>query len=363
MIKANNNKGITLVILIITIILMLILVSVTTYSGINSYKNMQVTKFVAQMQLIQTKIDEVAEENTTKNLGITITEIQKSVLDLAYANNEIQDNTNEYKSKYVFFSRENLKTQLDLADIEDDVLVNFETREVVSTKGVEYEGKKYYTQYKLPNGESLINNETATRTISFEIEVSVNGLNATATVNNISINNGTLSYSETDAEGNNTNWQTITNYTEKDKTYSVNITKTGKYTFRLQDNTNLENSDQHEPIVITLTNKPKTNINIENYNYEADSNMWAYVEVNYTSYVWIPRFAYNSNNDIKFIKGNSNIATDNTYIGEEWTIHSKFTDNETELTGIWIEKTKQQGLNMLELLNSDAQALKEINEE
>lgn len=359
----TNNKGITLVILIITIILMLILVSVTTYSGINSYKNMQVTKFVTQMQLIQTKINELVEEEKTDNLGIAITEIQKNILDLAYANSEVQSNTNEYKSNYIFFSRENLKEQLDLADIEDDVLVNFKTREVVSINGVEYEGKKYYTQYKLPNGESLINNETTTRTISFEVEVSVNGLNATATVNNISINNGTLSYSETDTEGNNIKWQTITNYTEKDETYTVNISKSGNYTFRLQDNTNLENSEQHAPIIITLTNKPKTNINIENYNYEADSNMWAYVEVNATSYVWIPRFAYNSNNDIKFIKGNSNIATDNTYIGDGWTIHSKFTDNETELTGIWIEKTKQQGLNMLELLNSDAQALKEINEQ
>lgn len=359
----TNNKGITLVILIITIILMLILVSVTTYSGINSYKNMQVTKFVTQMQLIQTKINELVEEEKTDNLGIAITEIQKNILDLAYANSEVQSNTNEYKSNYIFFSRENLKEQLDLADIEDDVLVNFKTREVVSINGVEYEGKKYYTQYKLPNGESLINNETTTRTISFEVEVSVNGLNATATLNNISINNGTLSYSETDTEGNSINWQTITNYTEKDETYTVNISKSGNYTFRLQDNTNLENSEQHAPIIITLTNKPKTNINIENYNYEADSNMWAYVEVNATSYVWIPRFAYNSNNDIKFIKGNSNIATDNTYIGDGWTIHSKFTDNETELTGIWIEKTKQQGLNMLELLNSDAQALKEINEQ
>ena len=36
---------------------MLILVSVATYSGINTYKNTEVTKFVAQMQLIQTKVD------------------------------------------------------------------------------------------------------------------------------------------------------------------------------------------------------------------------------------------------------------------------------------------------------------------
>ena len=256
-------------------------------------------------------------------------------------NTSIESNTDEYKNKFRYISRENLELQLDITDIEDDVLVNFETREVVSTTGVEYGGKKYYTQYKLPNGQALVYSEATTRNIAFGLDLSISGLNATVAISNISINNGTLSFAETELLGNTTNWQTINNYTEKEKTYTANISKT---------------------IVITLTNKPKTNIDLENYDYGADSNFWAYVEKNGITYLWIPRFVYDSNNKIKYVKGNSKITTDETYIGDDWTTHSKFTDNGTELTGIWVETSRQAGLNMIELLNSDLQTLKEINE-
>lgn len=363
MIELDSNKGITIVALIITIILMLILVSVATYSGINTYKNAQIAKFVAQMQLIQTKIDELVEENNTENIGETITtdETKKNIISRAYVNEEVQSNTDEYKNKFRYISRENLELQLDIADIEDDVLVNFETREVISISGVEYDGRRYYTQYKLPNGQTLVYSEEITRNIAFGMDLSINGLNATVSINNISINNGTLSFAETDSTGNTTNWQTITNYTEKEKKYTVNISKSGNYTFKLQDNADVKNALQ-KTIVITLTNKPNTNINVESYNYGADSNVWAYVDGTGTSYLWIPRFVYDSNNNIKYVKGNSKIATDETYIGQDWTTHSKFTDNGTELTGIWIETSRQSGLNMIELLNSEFQTLKEINE-
>lgn len=364
MIELKNNKGITIVALIITVILMLILVSVATYSGINTYKNTEVTKFVAQMQLIQTKIDGLVEENNIENIGeeITTDETKKNIIDLAYTNGEIQSNTDEYKNKFKYISRENLQLQLDIADIEDDVLVNFETREVVSTSGVEYGGKKYYTQYKLPNGQTLIYNESVERNLTFDLEISVDGLNSTVSISNISINNGTLSFAETDSEGDNRNWKTITNYTEKEKIYTANISKSGKYTFKLQDNTDTKSTLQKE-IEITLTNKPKTNMVLKKYDYrKEDSNSWAYVKKSGTTYLWIPRFVYNSDNQIKFVKGNSRITTDETYIGDDWTTHSKFTDNGTELTGIWVETTRQAGLNMIELLNSDLQTLKEINE-
>ena len=364
MIKLKNNKGITLVALIITVILMLILVSVATYSGINTYKNTEVTKFVAQMQLIQTKVDELVEENNIENIGeeITTDETKKNIISLAYSNGEVQDNTDEYKNKFKYISRENLELQLDIADIDNDILVNFETREVISVNGVEYDGKKYYTQYKLPNGQALVYSEAKTRDIKFKLDLSISGLNATVTIRNISINNGTLSFAEEDLLGNTTNWQTITNYTEKEKTYTANISKTGKYIIKVQDNTDTKSTLQKE-IEITLTNKPKTNKDLEPYDYgAADSNNWAYTEKNGTTYLWIPRFVYDSNNEIKYVKGNSKITTDETYIGDDWTTHSKFTDNGTELTGIWVETTRQAGLNMIELLNSELQTLKEINE-
>ena len=364
MIELKNNKGITLVALIITVILMLILASVAAYSGTNIYKEMQVTKFITQMQLIQTKIDELVEDKKTENIGedISADEEKKKIINFAYSNGEIKSATEDYKNKFRYMSKENIETQLNIDNIEDDILVNFETREVVSLNGVEYKNKRYYTQYKLPNGQVIVYNESITRNTDFSTSLLVNGLNASVTINNIDINNGTLSFAEVNSEGKNINWQTITNYTEKGKQYTANLSKSGSYMFQLEDNTNKENSKQ-KTIEIVLTNKPKTNSNLESYNYgSGDSFLWAYVESNGELYLWIPRFAYDSNNNIKFIKGNSKVSTDNIYISDEWTIHNKFKDNGEELTGVWVQTGRQSGLNMIELLNSDLQTLKEINE-
>lgn len=365
----KDNNGITLVSLIIAIILMAILVTVGTYSGINTYKSAKVTKFVAQMQLVQGKVDELTQANEEEKLGENVNQEQKSIIDKAYANNEIKDNSEEYKQSYKYFSKENLKNQLDIEDIEDEILINFETREILSLNGVEYNGKTYYTQYNLPNGQTLIDSNNNSRNISFITELSIDGLNASVSINNIGITNGTLSFAETDSEGNNTiNWQTITNYTEVEKTYIANISKTGYYIFKLEDNTNRDNFEEsQQPIKITLTNKPKTNEDLEAYDYAKDSDKWAYARDE--NYIWIPRFAYKIDPDTnvmesKYIKGNSNIATDNTYIDSTWSVHPKFTTEDgTELTGIWVmvDNRNESHIDVIELLNNSTVTLQEIN--
>lgn len=357
----KDNKGITLVALIMTIILMLILVSVTTYSGINSYKNAQVTKFVTQMQLIQAKVDDLVssktiEELNSMNLQLPTTQDQQNAINSAISNKEVKTND---MNTYKVFSKDDILNILDVEDVQNDIMVNFETREIISAKGIEYDGKTYYTQYKLPNGQTVINNDIVSRDLDFTLEVSVDGINSTVIVKDIKITNGNLSYKEQ-----NDNYsQTVTNYTEKGNEYKINISKSGNYTFKLQDNTSNENVQK--TISIALTNRPKTTSVLQQYNYVGNSNQWAYVQKDNVNYVWIPRFAYKTNADtnskeIKFIKGNSNIATDNTYINEEWTIPDKFTSNDgIKLTGVWVnvDSVNQEGLDMVDLLNDTSKTI------
>lgn len=347
--KTKDNKGITLVALVITIVLMMILGSVTAYSGIKSYKHTKTTRFVTYMQLLQAKVDDLIASKTVEdlnNMGLNLptTNEQINSLNLAFENKEISAND---PNKYKVFTVENILNILDVEDAKNEIMVNIETREIVDLKGVEHRGKRYYTQYKLPNGQTIIKQESNLRNLSFIPEVLIDGINSTIILKNISITNGTLSYKEK-----NSNYvQTITNYTEKGKEYRTNISKTGTYIFKLQDNTN--NNYEESEIIITLANKPKTSLNLELYNYGASSEKWAYANKGGISYVWIPRFAYKTNADnsieIKFIKGNSNIATDNTYIDEkDWIVHSKFKN----FTGVWVESKKSATLNMIELLNN-----------
>jgi Tfp pilus assembly protein PilE len=372
----KDNKGITLVALIITIVITAILGTVTAYTGIDTYKSSKINAFVIEMQLIQSKVDELIETKTMDELlqlGTSLLNATDKTIENyieAINNGEI---TSSDVNTYRCFTKDELLQIFDIEDAYSDVVISFETREIVSSKGIEYKGKTYYTQYKLPGGQKVITDSIeTTRKPNFAIDLSIDGINANVTIRALKdeektsneadtefIINGTLKYKEL-----NTNyWQTISNYTEKENTYSINITKSGNYAFRLEDNTNNSNYIE-KTIKITLANKPKTNLNLS-YDYGQDSDLWAYAEKNGINYVWIPRFA----NDkiflanIKFVKGNSNITTENTYLDDKWETNEKFTTSEgVELTGIWVrvDTVNQKGLNMRTLLNSEAETLVEI---
>lgn len=372
----KDNKGITLVALIITVILMLILASVATYTGLNTYKNAKVNKFVTQMQLLQAKVDDLVgsktiEELNSMDLQTPTTQEQQNAINSAFNNGEVTTND---ASKYKVFTKNDVLNILDVENIENDIMVNFETREIVCLNGIQYNGEIYYTQYKLPYGQTIVNNDNSNqRAADLRLEFLIDGLNCEVTITNISITNGTLSFAES-VEGNAINWQTITNYTEKENEYKINISKTGSYIFKLQDNTDNDEYVEVATARIVLINKPNTNLDLNPYWYTIHrdsptySSRWAYAEKDGINYVWIPRFVYKTNidtnsTDIKFIKGNSNIATDNTYINDEWILHDKFTASDgTGLTGVWVtvDSPNQYGLDMIELLDSDAKTLTKI---
>ena len=73
--------------------MLLILASVATYTGIESYDKAEQIKFVSQMKLIQTKVDEkVQEDGTTKEM--TAYELSASKFSIA-KEEEKEENTEE----------------------------------------------------------------------------------------------------------------------------------------------------------------------------------------------------------------------------------------------------------------------------
>lgn len=338
MIKSKENEGITLITVVIAVILMLILVGIGTNTGIEMYKQAKIEKFINQMQLIQSRVDEVSNANEIEGLGNQVSSENKSILLLAYNNEEISNNTEEYLNNFKYFSEDNLKNQLDLENIDTPVLLNFSTREVVSTKGVEYKGRTYYTQYKLPQSQTLVTtDDTVNDNINFTVSKEMDGLNCTIRLTSLSPN-CKLIYGEGVEESEVTEWKTISNYTKAKESYLVNITKSGTYIFKMLDNSN-ESDTSTKTISVVTTNSPKTEVDVgHHYDYANNINHWSIVDEK----VWIPRFAYNKNDStqIKFIKGNSNIATDNTYIDlQDWIIPSIFSRDYSETTGRWISES------------------------
>ena len=375
--KTKENKGITLITIIISIILMTILVSVVTYSGIENYKNAKVTKFVAEMQLIQAKVDELVSANEYLPL-IDNKGCNNSIISKAIANDEIPNNINvvaddNYKNEFYLFTIDDLKDEMDLENIDTDVLINFNTREVVSVDGVEYEGNTYYTQYKLPQAQTLnIFTQTRNENITFPNPIKeLDGLNCLLKFEGISTN-CTLTYGELDTAEEVTNLKTITNYTKQGETYFVNITKSGTYIFKLEDNVSDNLNFITKTVEVITTNSPKTNYEIiDNYdysNYDENIDDWVHLEYEGNNYVWLPRFVYKydeneDETDYKFIKGNSNISTDNSYIDKnEWTLPDIFSTNSNELTGIWVKIDLEQEYTIDDFTNIDTNSVTTLEE-
>lgn len=357
--RKSNQKGITLIALIVTIIIMLILTSVTIEVATGNIENSKMVAFVTYMQTIQGKVDILAGHEDYTKYGEKLTNDHKNIL---------QDILNSTEENFIttidseflrYFNSNKIETDLDVGNVEDEIVVDFNTREVISLNGIERNGKKYYTQYYLPGGQTISQREETIREVSFEeIIPNINGLNATFTIKNIGIGNGTLSLGKKGSD-NVIKWQVLTNYTKKTESFTtMNITESGTYYFKLVDNTTNEdnaNSEGNYPSVdLGLTNEPKLKGNLTDlsspYDYSNlnDSTKWAFATdktdtENLKYYVWIPRFVYKLNDgnkleELQFLRGVSDITTSGGYINTaEWILPTAFIEGSNEKTGVWVQ--------------------------
>lgn len=382
----KSQKGITLIALVLTVIILLILASVATYTGIESYDKAEQIKFVSQMQLIQAKVDEKVQEEgfDSTTIGTVLTDEQKQILMNSIQNDGISDPTvdEEFENYVRYFSRQELSKQLDLDNIDEDIIINFKTREVISTIGFEYGGTTYYTQYKLPEGEKLTQYEKPNTTLSFTYSKTAQDLSSVIKITKVE-------RQETKEDGSTGEpvelkldtlkyelWKKDTNdeykYLKQINSDETLISVAGEYKIKVIDNAGTE---CEEDFTIKITNSPTvptgwkkiiTVIDQENevfqnytdytiawYDY-ADNTKFAYAtNENNDYFVWIPRYAKNNTtNEIKFIKGNSNVFEDNTKMDDNWIVPEAFSPNNIKLTGFWLKVTEPNSQNIDEYLTN-----------
>lgn len=351
----NNEKGITLISLLVTIIIMMILAAVTITVGTDDLEKSKMFKFVAYMQTIQTKVDLIVKNDDYLYYGQELGNTQKQELQSIIQKEKLLTSIED--SDYLrYFDSNTISSQLEIDDIDDDIVINFNTREVISLKGIKYDDEIYYTQYNLPGGQKLIQKtDQIARNLTFDgVEAKIDGLNATFIIKNIGITNGTLSYGKLDTTGN-IKWTLVTDYTTKGENITTkNITESGTYYFKLVDNVsrndNANDEGNYPSVELRLTNSPKLKGSLTDlsttYNYSNlnDSTKWAFATdktdtANLKYYVWIPRYAYKLNNDgtlneLQFLRGNSDVTTSGGYINTtDWTVPTEF----EEETGVWVQ--------------------------
>ena len=165
--KLNNNKGITLIALIITIIFLIILASIGTYSGVQVVKSAQFTAFTTELKIMQTQVNSLydkkinGEKVLINNEELDVDDVGSEIS----SNDKVQEQANivylaiqdevDSLDEYRYYNKETIKG-LGIEGVEGEFFVDVSKRSVVSYEGMKYEGTTYYTLNQLDNN-SLYN--------------------------------------------------------------------------------------------------------------------------------------------------------------------------------------------------------------
>lgn len=370
----KNQKGITLISLIITIILIIMLASIGTYTGIESFNNMRVQAFVSKMIALQEKVNVFCDQHTISEMNtygieysVASTEAQTVLSDVIVMGEAGQlkswysvDNST---SNYRYFDTNAIATVIGLQDFDVGVWINPTTRNIIAIEGVEVDDVKYYRQYDLSGGQELSEPVTIT---DFVLDTNIKTYDNKADIN-LSKVFAKITCNTLQAGTNTTiGTQIFTN------TDTITVTESGKYELIAVDYSGSEELTQTATISVTIVNKPilaegmvpvklnssgeletTTADDPEWYNYDSSEKRWANVQLKDGSYyVWIPRFAYkkdSSSISIKFLSNTSNgISTDGKALDSTYKVAPAFQNGvsngfqngewDKEITGFWVAK-------------------------
>lgn len=187
--KKTNEKGITLITLIITIIVLSILAGIGITSGKETIDKAKFNQFKSELTTLQTKINELNQENN--KIGQQLSSKQEEILNTTNVSNIIykgksEEEKTKIKEGFTFVSSYTIQNQLGLEGISRDYLINVEYRYIVACEGVQYNGVTYYMIDQMEAGLYNVNyNNKNSGTGSFEVSSQKIGDKWKITVSNI----------------------------------------------------------------------------------------------------------------------------------------------------------------------------------
>lgn len=369
----RNEKGITLLSLVITVTLMMILGAISIYTGIESYRDMKVQAFVIKMKALQEKVDILCDQYSVAEINAMSTDSPsdkaKIVLNEVISMGNLGKlkcwfaaNGDGVETNYKYFSIRDIEEELQLKDFDVAVWINPATRNIIAVEGVKVDDIKYYRQYDLQGGQTLLE---PVRDTNFLLEKGKDYF--VQTYDNKAIIKFTKQYNTVSyTMENNGTRKTFSNVEEIELPYS------GKYKIEVQDSAKVTKSV--DGISVTIVNKPMlvdgmtpvklnstgdgwvntTQDDPEWYNYDSSVKKWANVKLKDGSmYVWIPKYAYSLDSEnqtisVKFLKEFSDITTCGKALDTGYKvmpafengINNEFSNGEwdNEITGFWVAK-------------------------
>lgn len=337
--KNSNEKGITLIALVITIIILIILASIGINSGLSTIRSSKYIAFKNEMNLLQTKVNEIysTKKEEMNTYGIDkdhMTNEQKNTVNEILSQSEVNEilnsksnNIEELKKGFKYFSKDYLVNSLEIDGITQDYCINMDKRIIIATKPLEYNGVKYYMLEQMGDGIYNVEYSVQEGDITFDVTYEI-----------IASNSYEIKVKNIKSKGYSNKWQI--RYKLEDNNYydltgeftgsegTCIVEKLGKYEIRVVHGDDI----QSEPAILDITkirgynNDKQVNVPVlvagmteimyknptdtekgsviekdaEEFLaddwYDYKDKRWANVKTEDGSmWVWIPRFAYRIN--------------------------------------------------------------------
>ena len=167
----KNEKGVTLLILVITIIIIFILMGVSVNTGYTTLINARTGRVISNLNLIKIKVESIYDDyqfSENEELLVGANDRKYSLDDIIFENSQLAEIENEIpnydsiatEKKWYEWNESILKLQgLDTKILKDDgkIFVNYEDSEIIYTKGATMNNRDYY--YTLSGIEKEFENE------------------------------------------------------------------------------------------------------------------------------------------------------------------------------------------------------------
>lgn len=417
----RNEKGITLIKLCIFIVIFIVIIMIGINSLKESYEISNIQKFVIEMELIQEKVNLIRREyktweeydsnepgnfyeylqtlgydNANGSTNIYIEDFNKIINELSNNNTiDCWDNTDSIIANYCYFNPQSLESKLGLENVNQYVIINFYTGNVISKDGIKDKfnsNKLIHRQYDTKIGKKIVSTSINNKTILPKIEVlENNGLTQKVKVylssedKNIELipNISEVYYYDNlnDETKNKCSDLNGYSYEPSERAVYFTIENSGEYSFIIEDTNHIQYSKLD--LEISLCNPPvllndmtgiywdksgneievEKNNDINWYNYASNEVRMANAKTSDGNYwVWIPRYIYKqteNNTTLDFVYGTTTTSTKNKattgYKEPEEFLNDK------NLKGIWISKFQVNDENSSKMVIKPGQTLTVVN--
>ena len=160
----KQEKGITLVALVITVLVMSILAGTAISSGRSIIDSNKVMAFIQELKIVQSEVNVIVEKQKQGDTSYDAIGIEVSRLDTEtmtkLVKGPLKGKTAEEIIDFKYYRVSDLQ-QMGIENVNQPVLINLKTREVISVNGIEDAGKMCYKLEDFPS-ESYNVQEIAT---------------------------------------------------------------------------------------------------------------------------------------------------------------------------------------------------------